>query len=122
MSADLSHVEPQKVLPGILAVDGLHLVEDLEEALLRGLACPEHREPVHLSEVVGSLDLLRLLVRDDHVVKKVNLGQEVREVDTGRGELHWGRLSPLLALGRGNLSGSLLGHLDLKIGRNEPVR
>ena len=111
MAADLSHVEPQQVLPGILAVDGLHLVEDLQESLLRGLTCAEDREAVHLSEVVGSLNFLRLLVYDDHVVKKVNLRQEVREVDTRWRQLHRGRLCSLLTLSRGNLSGGLLSHV-----------
>ena len=52
----LSHVKPDDLL-SLLAVDGLDLLEDLHEALLRGLACPEHGEGGNLAEVVGALDL-----------------------------------------------------------------
>ena len=95
-------------------MDGFHLVQHLEEALLRGLPSPEHGKAAHLSEVVGTLNLLRLIVDDDHVVKKVNLGLEVRQVDAGRWELHCWRLRSVLALGRGDLGWWLLGHLNLR--------
>ena len=92
----LSHVEPDDLL-ALLAVDGLDLLEDLHESLLRCLARAEHREGGHLAEVVGALDLLRLLVQQLHVVKEVNLGKEVLQVHAGWRQLHRSRsLCPLL--------------------------
>ena len=72
-------------------MDGLHLLQDLEEPLLRGLAGPKHREAIHLTQVDGALNLLRLLVQKLHVIEEVNLGREVGEVHAGGRQLHAGR-------------------------------